>query len=34
MTAEEYDRAINAMAVLVVASRAEDLTTDDKPEAA
>jgi hypothetical protein len=34
MTAEEYDRAINAMAALVAASQAENPTADDKPQAA
>ena len=34
MTAEDYDRAINAMAALVAASWAENPTTNDKAEAA
>ena len=34
MTAEEYNRAINAMAALVTASWAENPTINDKAEAA
>jgi hypothetical protein len=33
MTAEDYDRAINAMAALVAASWPENPTTNDKAEA-